>query len=142
MPVNAYLNFNGNCREAVEYYAEVFETEKPIIMTFGEGPSSPDYPLPDEAKHLVMHSQLIVAGSPIMFSDVFPGMKFTIGNNVNLTYMSSNEDELKAFFKKLSKDGKVGQELQETFWSKCYGSLTDKFGIEWQFSHEGEQSSM
>lgn len=38
MAVNAYLNFNGNCREAVEFYAEVFETEKPQIMSFGDSP--------------------------------------------------------------------------------------------------------
>ena len=32
MSVETYINFNGNCREAVEYYAEVFGTEKPQLM--------------------------------------------------------------------------------------------------------------
>jgi PhnB protein len=40
MSVDVYLNFNGNCREAAEFYAEVFGTEKPQIMTFGEAPHS------------------------------------------------------------------------------------------------------
>ena len=55
MSVDVYLNFNGNTREAVLFYAEVFGTEAPKIMTFGETPPNPDYPLPEEAKNLVMH---------------------------------------------------------------------------------------
>ena len=53
MSVDVYLNFNGNCREAAEFYAEVFGTEKPQIMTFGETPPDPSFTLPEEAKNLV-----------------------------------------------------------------------------------------
>lgn len=91
MSVDVYINFNGNCREAVEFYAEVFGTEKPQIMTFGEAPPPPEFALPEEAKNLVMHTRLNISGT-------------------------------------------VGMELQETFWSKCYGQVTDKFGIIWQLS--------
>lgn len=135
MAVEAYLNFNGNCREAVEYYAQVFETEKPQIMTFGEGPSDLKFPLPDEAKHLVMHARLTINGSNVMFSDVFPGMPFITGNNISLTIASENMDEIKSYFHKLKEGGTVGMELQETFWSKCYGQVTDKFGILWQLNY-------
>lgn len=138
MSVVVYINFNGNCREAVEYYAQVFETEKPQIMTFGDTPPNSEYPLPDEAKDLVMHTRLNINGSNVMFSDIFPGMPFVEGNNISLAFVSKNEDELKSFFNKLKEDGKVGMEIQETFFSKCYGSLKDKFGIEWQFSHPSE----
>lgn len=132
--VDVYLNFNGNCREAVEFYAKVFETEQPKIMTFGEAPPDPNFTLPDEAKNLVMHSRLNIKGSTVMFSDVFPGMPFVIGNNISLSIVSKDIDEVKSLFNKLKEGGKVGMELQETFWSKCYGSLTDKFGIGWQFN--------
>jgi PhnB protein len=136
MSVDIYMNFNGNCREAVEYYAEVFGTEKPEIMTFGEAPPNPDYQLPEEAKDLVMHTRLNISGSNVMFSDVFPGQPFVAGNNISLAFVSDNQDEIKSAFSKLSDGGTVRMELQETFWSKSYGSLKDKFGIEWQFSHE------
>lgn len=136
MSVDAYLNFNGNCREAVEFYAEVFGTEQPNIMTFGETPPNPEFPLPEEAKDLVMHTRLNISGSNIMFSDTFPGMPFVEGNNISLAYVSNDLDEIKSIFNKLSEGGKVGLELQETFWSKIYGQLTDKFGIQWQFNFE------
>ncbi|MBO1513762.1 VOC family protein [Metabacillus bambusae] len=136
MAVEVYLSFNGNCREVVEYYAEVFGTEQPQIMTFGDSPQNPDYPLPEEAKNLVMHTRLTISGSTIMFSDSFPGMPFIEGNNISLAIVSKNLDEIKSAFNKLKSGGKVGMELQETFWSKCYGNVTDKFGIQWQLNYD------
>lgn len=135
MSVDVYLNFNGNCREAAEFYAEVFGTEKPQIMTFGETPPDPSFTLPEEAKNLVMHTRLNISGSNVMFSDVFPGMPFVQGNNVTLSIVTESLDEIKTWFNKLKEGGKVTMDLQETFWSKCYGNLTDKFGIGWQFNY-------
>ncbi|MDF2615199.1 MAG: glyoxalase family protein [Clostridia bacterium] len=139
MAVQVYINFNGNCREAVEYYAEVFGTAKPVIMTFGEMPPNPEFALPEEAKSLVMHAKLEINGSTVMFSDVFPGMPFTAGNNISLTIVSTSMDEVKTLFSKLKDGGSVEMDLQETFWSKCYGSLIDKFGIIWQLSYDDGQ---
>jgi PhnB protein len=139
MAVNVYINFNGNCREAVEFYADVFKTEPPQIMTFGDSPPNPEFQLPEEAKNLVMHTQLSVSGSNIMFSDVFPGMPYEKGNNISLAIVTENMDDIKSFFAKLKEGGTVGMDLQETFWSKCYGQVTDKFGIAWQLSYDDGQ---
>ncbi|MDQ0058090.1 VOC family protein [Paenibacillus harenae] len=134
MSVDVYLNFNGNTREAVTFYAEVFGLEQPHIMTFGESPPHPDYPLPDEAKNNVMHTRLNIYGSNVMFSDVFPGMPFTQGNNFSLALVHKDPETITSAFHKLKEGGTVVMELQETFWSKLYGSVRDRFGIEWQFN--------
>jgi PhnB protein len=134
MAINVYINFDGNCREAVEFYANIFETEPTQLMTYGEIPPDPDFPIPEQAKNLIMHTRLNISDSVVMFSDVFPGSPFTCGNNISLTLVSKNQDEIKSLFNKLKEDGTVGMEIQKTFWSDCYGSLTDKFGIEWQLS--------
>ncbi|MGO4542822.1 VOC family protein [Paenibacillus sp. 2TAB19] len=134
MSVDVYLNFDGNTREAVTFYAEVFGLELPQIMTFGETPPHPDYPLPEEAKNLVMHTRLNVYGSNVMFSDVFPGSPFIQGNNFSLALVHKDQETITAAFHKLKEGGTVVMELQETFWSKLYGSVRDRFGIEWQFN--------
>lgn len=136
MAVNVYMCFNGNCREAVEFYVHAFGTEKPQIVTYGETPPNPEFAIPEEAKNLVMHTRLNINGSNVMFSDAFPGMSFVAGNNISLAIVSSSIDEIKTFFNKLQEGGSVELELQETFWSKCYGKVKDKFGIEWQFNYE------
>jgi len=132
MVVTVYINFNGNCREAVEFYAEVFNTEKPDIMTFAEMPPDPEFEVPEEARDLVLHTSLDINGSTIMFSDILPDTTFITGNNISLTVMTTSVEETEKLFDRLKEGGNVEMELEETFWSKCYGSLTDKFGIVWQ----------
>ena len=134
MSVNPYINFPGNCREAVEYYAGVFQTGKPAMMTFGEMPPDPNFAVPEEAKDLVLHARLQISGTSVMFSDLFPGMKSTVGNNISLTVISTSRDEILNGFNKLREGGTVQMDLQQTFWSKLYGDLTDKYRIHWQFS--------
>jgi PhnB protein len=134
MPVNPYINFNGNCRAAVEHYADVFKTEPPGFMTFAEGPANPAMPIPDAAKNLIMHTQIDISGTTVMFSDVFPGMELVQGNNISLTVVSKDRDQITHWFNRLKEHGTVHMELQETFWTGLYGNLRDKYGIEWQFS--------
>ena len=142
MSVDVYLNFNGNCREAVEFYAKVFGTEKPNIMAFGESPQSNEYPLPEEAKDLVMHTRLNIDGSNVMFSDTFPGMPYIEGTNVTLALISKDIDKLRSWYDQLKEGGTVGLELQETFWSKLYGQVTDKYGIHWQINYDNGEMAM
>ena len=137
--IQLYFVFNGNCREAVEFYAKVFKTEEPNIMSFGDAPPDPNHTIPEEAKHLVMHVNLEIAGSKVMFSDTWPGSPFTVGNNITIAVVSEDEELIRSAFDGLKEGGKVNMELQETFWSKCYGQVVDKFGIEWQLSLESKE---
>lgn len=108
-------------------------------MTYGDSHQYDEgSQLPDEAKDLIMHAQLNVKDSQMMFSDVFPGTPYVVGTNISVAFVDSDIDFMKAAFEKLKDGGNVELELQETFFSKCYGILTDKFGIRWQFSHQGE----
>ncbi len=142
MPIQAYINFPGNCREAVHYYAEVFHLSPPQIMTFGDMPGPGGAPMPEEAKNLVMHTELPIAGSTLMFSDTFPGMPLTVGNNISLTVVTKDRDLITDAFNALKQGGHVVMDLQETFWTPLYGMVTDKYGIPWQFSMEsGETTS-
>jgi PhnB protein len=134
MAVLPYLNFAGNCREAVEYYARVFNLERPHFQTFGDMPPDPNFTPPEESKNLILHSRLMISGTQVMFSDVPPGMPFTPGNTVSLTIVSPSRDEIENAYSALAKEGHVVMPLQETFWAKLYGAVTDKYGVEWQFN--------
>lgn len=138
MAVNAYLNFNGNCREAVQFYAEVFDLEQPQLATFGENQHDSEYPMPEEAKNLIMHTYLTIGGSMVMFSDVFPGMPYVAGNNITLAFIGDDAEAMKTYFERLQDGGTVDIPLQETFWTKLYGKVTDRFGITWQFNYGSE----
>ncbi len=134
MVIQAYLNFNGNCKEAVEFYAQVFDST-PKMMTFGDMPESPDYPLTEDMKKLVMHANLDICGNQIMFSDVLPGHPFIPGNNINIALSSNDTAQLTAWFDKLAQGGQVVMPVGETFFSKLYGFVIDQFGIGWQVNY-------
>ena len=136
MSLSVFLSFNGNCREAVEFYAEVFGSDKPKMMTFGQMPPDPKMPLTDKAKNLLGYADVKVLDTILMCSDVFPGSPFIQGNNITLSIGTKDEELIETLFNKLKVGGKVTMELQKTFWSKKYGMLIDKFGIPWMFSHD------
>lgn len=132
--LNVYLVTDGNGKEAVAFYKEVFNAEVLAIQTFGEGPSSPDHPIPPEAKDRIMHASLQIGGSVLMLSDTFPGMPHVIGNNISVTVNTDTADEAKHIFNKLEDGGEVKMPIQETFWSPAYGMVTDKYGVQFQIS--------
>lgn len=130
--IQPYLYFDGNCRKAIEFYANVFNVEQQPIMTYGEGPRNPDYPLSEEDKNRVMHTFIMIGSSMVMFSDINKGDSFVQGNNISLTYVSNDENEIRDIFTKLSAGGEVLLDLGESFFSKLYGIVKDQFGIIWQ----------
>ncbi|MNN72863.1 hypothetical protein D3C81_1889350 [compost metagenome] len=67
---------------------------------------------------------------------MFPGHPYVQGNNISITVVSKDTEEVKRHFDKLKEGGTVHMELQQTFWSKAYANLTDKYGIGWQLSQE------
>ena len=134
--VNAYLNFNGNALEAVNFYADAFHADRQQVLRFGDAPGDPGFPMSEETKKRVMHTFLDIGGSRVMFSDVPEGMELTMGDNVSLVVGFTDPEELKQAFEKLRAGGTVRMELQETFWTKRYGFVVDRFGIGWQLSLE------
>ncbi len=134
MAIQVYINFNGNCREAVEYYAKVFGTEQPKIMLFGDAPPDPEFILKEEEKNLVMHTELVISGTNVMFSDTPSNMPLVVGNNFTLTVVTKDAQEITNAYNLLQVGGQITMALQETFWSKLFGSVIDQFGISWQFS--------
>lgn len=139
MILQNYINFNGNCREAVEFYAQVFGSTKPQFMLFEDMPPNENFPINEETKNLVMHANIKFNENTIMFSDALPGSPVIVGNNITLVINSGDIEEIKSVFNQLKADGTVLMELQETFWSKCYGYLIDRFGIGWQLSLDNGQ---
>ena len=136
MAVIPYINFNGNCREAVNFYTDVFRAEKRSIMTYGDIPANPDFPMSEASKKRVMHTYLNIMDGEVMFSDVPEHMPVNMGDNITLTVTGRDEAEIRRIFDRLKEGGEVTQDLQQTFWSKCYGYVTDRFGIGWQVSLE------
>lgn len=139
--VSVYLNFASEAEEAFNFYKLVFGTEfEHGIMRFGDVPASPEMPpMPEDVKNLIMHIQLpILGGYYLMGSDAPESMGFKLnrGNNTYIMLQPDTRAETKQLFDALSVDAEIEQPLQDMFWGDYYGSLKDKFGIQWMFNCE------
>ena len=130
--ITPYFLFNGNCRDAMEFYGKIFNAE-PVFETFEEVQNPA---LTDETKNLISHGELKIGEETIMFADVPPAYTYNFGNNIVTAFRSSSLEEIKEVFSRLENGGKVTMPLQKTPWSECYGSVTDKFGLSWNLNHD------
>jgi PhnB protein len=128
--VTTFLHFEGNCRQAMQFYQESLGTDlqlTPYPNERGEPSTAPDAYL--------MHSQLIHNGKPIlMASDSAPGGAVQMGNNFTISVDCESLTELERLFTTFSKDGQIRLPLGEVPWGARFGILTDKFGIHWFFN--------
>lgn len=134
MTLNTYLTFDGNCREAFEFYRSVFGGEFGTFQTFGDGP--PDMPVSDEERQRVMHVSLPIGSRVLMGSDSSSfGPPLATGNNFSLSIELESREQCDELFAKLSAGGSVVMPLQEMFWGAYFGQCTDRFGINWMVDY-------
>lgn len=137
MQLNTYLNFNGNCREAFEFYRSLFGGEFMVLSTFAEGPADLP-PVPDAEKDWIMHVSLPVGDSVLMGSDSTSafGPPAIVGNNFSISIGTESRAETDRLFAGLSDGGSVVMSPHDMFWGAYFGMCTDKFGIQWMLHHE------
>jgi len=135
MRLELFINFNGECGEAVEFYAKVFKTEVSGLMKYGDVPPVPNHATPDADKNKVLYAGVKIGEVNVMFCDVASGADFAKGNNINPTVSMDSFDEVRRVFDELKSGGEVKMPLQKTFFSDLYGIIKDKFGITWQILH-------
>lgn len=135
MTVSTYLTFDGNCREAFEFYRDVFGGEFEMLSTFGESPE--DMGVPEELKDAVMHVSLPIGKSVLMGSDNAPeGPPLAVGNNFSLSVDAESRDHADQLLARLSAGGTVTMPMDVTFWGAYFGMCSDRFGINWMVVHE------
>lgn len=124
--LNPYLTFNGNCKEAMNFYKETLGGELSMIIA-GESPMAAQ--LPAKYHSSVLHSSLKNGDFEIMATDMVPG-SFVEGNTVHLCLVCKSEKEIHSLYEKLSAAGKAVQPIHPMFFG-LIGTLTDQFGKNW-----------
>lgn len=121
-----YVNFNGEARQALEFYRSVFGGTV-AITTFGEFGLTEGV-VPDG----VMHGQLETpSGYTIMASDVPADMPAGSASNITLSLFGDDAEALRGYFAGLAEGGSVGTPLTMQMWGDEFGQLTDRFGVSW-----------
>ncbi|MGA0544249.1 VOC family protein [Brevundimonas sp. VNH65] len=139
MKIVTSLSFQGQCREAFDFYAQVLGGKVTAAFPFGEGP--PDMPVDPKYKDWLMHAWLDVGDQSIMGADLPVEYAPNIDkpkNGFDVTVHFSDTAEARRVFDALSEGGTVIMPFGETFWSPGYGNLIDRFGIPWMVNTNPE----
>ncbi|QDO92595.1 VOC family protein [Formosa sediminum] len=126
MNVQAYLAFDGNCQEALNFYSDIFNGKIINKQTYKD--SKIDVPLSFREK--LQHAELKGKGIHIMAYDAAPDTPINHGNQIHMSVDLNSQDEAEHVFETLSENGKIHHDFREREWG-YFGRCTDEFGINW-----------
>ena len=139
--LHSYLNFAGNAQEAFDFYRSVFGGEFSSVVRFKDFPmEGVTIPTEDEAK--IMHIALPIGqDNVLMASDVLEsfGQRLVPGNNVYVSVHPDSREEADRVFSALSEGAEIEMPIADQVWGDYYGSLKDKFGVQWMVNHSPPQ---
>jgi len=140
--VNVYLNFNGTCEEAFNFYRAVFGGEFGYIGRFKDMPSEGGpTPNPKEGNR-IMHVSLPISKETMLMGSDTAGewaSDFSQGNNYSISINTDSKGEADRIFNGLSSGGNVTMPMNKMFWGDYFGMFTDKFGVHWMVSFNEAQ---
>ena len=135
--LNPYLNFAGNTEEAFRFYKSIFGGEFTSVVRFKDMPvAGVEIPKRDESK--IMHTGLPIGKDHmLMATDSLEslGQRLVQGNNVHIPVHPESKAEADRIFTALSRGGTIEMPVADQVWGDYYGSLKDKFGVQWMVNY-------
>ena len=135
MKLNPYLNFDGNAKEAFEFYQSVFGGEL-SMQKMKEVPGSENFA--DDEKEMMMHICLPIGdGQLLMACDCLKSQGHVCkpGNTNYISISPDSRDEATRIFNELSIDGEIEMPMEDMFWGDYFGSFIDKYKICWMVNY-------
>lgn len=128
-----YLTYGGDCEEALNFYAGILGGEVRIENRY----DNPAMKAPESYKNKILHARLILEGGAIYASDTFPGNATAkTSGDVSITLMLTDLEKAKQAFTALAEGGRINFPFDKQFWGAYHGSLTDRYGFNWNLNVE------
>jgi PhnB protein len=141
--LHTYLNFAGNTEEAFNFYRSVFGGDFNSLVRFKDFPME-GVTIPKEDENKIMHIGLPIGEDDLlMATDTLQslGQELVQGNNVYISVDPSSREEADRIFNALSEGGEIEMPIADQAWGDYYGSLRDKFGMQWMVNYSPPRES-
>jgi PhnB protein len=130
MALTAHLWYSGHCREAFNFYAQLFGGEL-MLLAYGDTPMAKE--VGAEWSEKIVHATLAFDGCGLAGSDV-QSDHYRRPQGFSVLVDVEGVEKARRIFTALAEGGSVAMPMQETFWSPAFGVLTDRFGIPWEIN--------
>ena len=128
--LNAYITFNGQCAEAMQFYETALDGKLEAMMKNAQSPMADQ--VPPGSGDLVMHAKLVLDNGVLMASDAMPGcMPYEGMKGFALTLTYDDASQARDVFARLAEGGTVYMPMESTFWADAFGMLVDRYGTPW-----------
>jgi PhnB protein len=131
MNLSFHIGFNGQCKEAFEFYAEHLNGTIGTMLEFKDSPVAAS--VSKEWQHKIVHANILIEGIELAGGDVKPE-QYQKPKGFNILLGVNNESAVKSLFEQFSVGGEVILPPQKTFFSPCYAIVVDRFGVPWKFN--------
>jgi PhnB protein len=131
MRITNHLCFNGNCEAAFRFYERLLGGRIQTLQTYGESPLAEQTPA--HLRNRIIHATLNLGTQDLFGADVMPEdfeqpAGFFIALNVG------DIERARTVFAALSEGGEVRMPFAQTYWSRGFGIVIDRFGTPWEIS--------
>jgi len=135
MQLHTYLNYGGNCEQALRYYEQHLGGKIIMMMKFSDHPEAAANMPPGMKKDAVLHARIMLGNTTLMASDGPPD-RFQPMRSAYLSLGVDSNEEAERIHKLLADGGEIFMPIQETFFAYRFSMLRDKFGTSWMIIHE------
>jgi PhnB protein len=131
----AYLGFNGNCAEAMRFYASALDAKLEMLMSGADSPVAAQ--IPKEFADRILHARLALEGGGYLYAgDVPTHVPYKGMHGISVTLNYDTVAEARKVFDRLAVGGQVSMAMAPAFWANAFGMLVDKFGTPWIINGE------
>lgn len=127
------LSFDGQCEAAFQFYERCLNGKITFMLRWGESPMAKDAPAAWSEK--IVHARLVIGDTDLLGADALPG-SYEAPRGFSVLLSPEDPSETERLFNELAENGTVLMPLQETFWTRRFGVVTDRFGIPWTLNCE------
>jgi len=127
------LSYDGQCEAAFHFYERCLNGKIAFMLRWGESPMAKD--APEEWSQKILHARLVVGDTALLGFDALPG-SYESPRGFSIMLSVDDPAETERLFHTLAENGTVRMPIQKTFWSVCFGVVTDQFGIPWDINCE------
>ncbi|MBC9796107.1 VOC family protein [Sinomicrobium weinanense] len=134
MKLIPYLQFQGNCEKALQWYQSIFGGDIKLNR-YSEAPMD----IPENYKNKILHADFTFEDNTILACDSFPGGQISNSNGIAMTLQFTDEKQAEKIFNKLAEGGKITIPFQKQFWNAYFGQLEDRYGKLWMINSPQEE---